>query len=63
MDVFNINPERQLRGILVAPDLARGAQQLLASLGLEFKALSPQRCAEVLRSKKERPLTDFFTER
>jgi RecB family endonuclease NucS len=63
MDVFNVNSERPLRGILVAPDLARGAQQLLASLGLEFKALSPQRCAEVLKSKKERSLTDFFTER
>ena len=60
VDVFTLDSERSVRGILVAPELARGAQQLLASLGLEFKALSPQRCAEILKSKKEKPLTDFF---
>jgi len=60
VDVFTLDSERPVRGILVAPELARGAQQLLASLGLEFKALSPQSCAEILKSKKEKPLTDFF---
>lgn len=60
MDVFAIDPERQVRGILVAPELARGAQRLLASLGIEFKPLSPQKCAEVLKRKRERSLTDFF---
>ena len=60
IDVFKIDSERPVRGILVAPDLARGAQRMLASLGLEFKALSPQKCAEVLKSKTERPLTEFF---
>ncbi len=59
MDVFTIDSERPVRGILVAPELARGAQRMLASLGLEFKALSPQKCAEVLK-KTEKPLTDFF---
>ncbi len=60
VDVFTLDSERPVRGILVAPELARGAQRLLASVGLEFKALSPQRCAETLRSKKEKPLTDYF---
>jgi hypothetical protein len=27
---------------------------------LEFKALSPQRCAEVLKRRKGRALTEFF---
>lgn len=59
MDVFRIDSERSVRGILVAPELSRGAQRMLASLGLEFKALSPQKCAEVLK-KTEKPITDFF---
>jgi RecB family endonuclease NucS len=62
VDVFSADENRKIRGILVAPDLARGAQSLLASLGLEFKALSPQRCAEVLKRSKGRPLTEFFEE-
>lgn len=60
IDVFTVEPSRQVRGILVAPELASGAQRLLASLGLEYKPLSPQKCAEVLKSKREKSLTDFF---
>ena len=60
MDVYISDSTRKVRGILVAPELARGAQKTLASLGLEFKPLSPQRCAEVLKRKKEKSLTDFF---
>lgn len=60
VDVFMVEPGRQVRGILVAPELASGAQRLLASLGLEYKPLSPQKCAEVLKRKRERSLTDFF---
>ena len=33
---------------------------MLATLGLEFKALSPQRCAEALGRGRGRPLTDFL---
>lgn len=61
MDVFNVDSEQQARGILVAPELARGAQSLLASLNLEFRPLSPQKCAEVLKRKKIRSLTEFFS--
>ena len=60
VDFFTAGSEQKVRGILVAPDLARGAQRLLASLGLEFKALSPQRCAETLRKTRGKPLTEFF---
>jgi RecB family endonuclease NucS len=60
MEVFDIDPNRKIRGILVAPKLARGAQSLLASLGLEFKSLSPEKCAEILKQKSETPLTNFF---
>jgi RecB family endonuclease NucS len=51
---------RELRGILVAPRLAKGVQTLLTSLGLEFKALEPKKCAEVLRRSESRKLEDFF---
>jgi RecB family endonuclease NucS len=60
MDVFMVEPGRRVRGILVAPELASGSQRLLASLGLEYKPLSPQKCAEVLKKKREKSLTDFF---
>jgi RecB family endonuclease NucS len=59
VDVFKKGDTRT-RGILVAPELARGAQKILAFLGLEFKALSPQRCAEVLKQKETRSLIDYF---
>lgn len=60
MDVFRDDSERRIRGILVAPELARGAQQMLASLDLEFIVLSPQKCADILKRKRAKQLTDFF---
>jgi RecB family endonuclease NucS len=60
MDVYNPDGKRKIRGIIVAPELAKGAQTLLATLGLEFKTLTPQKCAEVLKRKKGRTLTEFF---
>ncbi len=60
LDVFAVDSGREVRGILVAPELARGAQKTLATLGLEFKALSPQVCAEVLKQRKSRKLIDFL---
>ena len=53
---------REVRGVLVAPRLARGVQRLLATLGLEFKALDPKKCAEVLRGSESRKLAEFFEE-
>jgi RecB family endonuclease NucS len=60
MDVIDLDSNRKVRAILVAPSLAEGAQEVLTSLGYEFKALSPQQCAEVLKQKAGRSITDFF---
>lgn len=60
LDMFRVESDREVRGILIAPELARGAQKTLAALGLEFRALSPQRCAEVLKQRKSRRLVEFL---
>jgi RecB family endonuclease NucS len=60
MDVIHIDTKRKVRAILVAPSLAEGAQKVLASLGYEFKALSPQLCAEILKQKSSKRITEFF---
>jgi len=41
--------DRQIRGILVAPDLSKDVQALLAVNALEFKELCPKKCAEILK--------------
>jgi RecB family endonuclease NucS len=51
---------REVRGILAAPELAKGTQKLLATLGLAFKPLDPRRCAEMLHKAQTRKLADFF---
>jgi len=51
---------RDIRGILVAPKIAKGVQKLLMALGLEFKQLDPKKCAEVLDKRKSRSLEDFY---
>jgi RecB family endonuclease NucS len=60
MDVIHIDTKRKVRAILVAPSLAEGTQKVLASLGYEFKALSPQLCAEILKQKSSKRITEFF---
>lgn len=51
---------RPVRGILVAPSLAKGVQRILETLNLNFKALDPRKCAEILRRSKTRKLAEFF---
>jgi len=51
---------RDVRGILAAPRIAKGVQRLLVSLGLEFKSLDPKRCAEILNRKRARSLEEFY---
>lgn len=60
VDVMQIEKTRRIRAILVAPVLGKGAQKTLASLGYEFKALSPQLCVDVLKKKRSGQITDFF---
>jgi RecB family endonuclease NucS len=60
MNVIDLDQNRRVRGILVAPDLTKGASEQLKRYGFEFKALTPQAAAEVLKQKKGRPLTSYF---
>lgn len=60
VDCIKTIANRELRGVLVAPRLAKGVQTVLTSLGLEFKALEPKKCAEILRRSESRKLADFF---
>lgn len=52
---------REIRGIIVAPNIARGSQKLLTTLGLEYKPLDPRRCAAILQKDQTRKLSDFFS--
>ena len=51
---------REVRAVLVAPSLAKDVQRLLVTLGLEFKALDPKTCAEVLKKSENSKLERFF---
>jgi len=63
VDFIKTVAAREVRGILVAPRLAKGVQKLLATLGLEFKSLDPKKCTEVLRRSETRKLAEFFEEK
>jgi len=60
MGVIDMDEDRPVRAILVAPELAKGAERLLKSYGYEYRQLSPQTCSDVLKEKKGKPLTAFF---
>ncbi len=62
IDAVKSMVNREVRGILVAPNIAKNVQRLLITLGLEFKALNPKRCAETLRRPETRILADFTKE-
>ncbi len=51
---------REVRAVLVAPSLGKDVQRLLSTLGLEYKALDPKVCAEVLRRTENSKLETFF---
>lgn len=51
---------REVRGILVAPNIVKDTQRLLETLGLEFKALNPKKCAEILKKAETRGLEAYF---
>jgi RecB family endonuclease NucS len=52
--------DRELRGVLVAPSLGKDVQTMLETLGLEFKALDPKKCAKVLKKDHNAKLEAFF---
>jgi endonuclease len=51
---------REVRAVLVAPSLAKDVRRMLSTLGLEFKALDPKVCAEVLQKSENAKLETFF---
>jgi RecB family endonuclease NucS len=62
IDAIKVKANRELRGILAAPSLGKDVQRLLATLGLEFKALDPKKCAELLKKAETTKLETFFKE-
>jgi RecB family endonuclease NucS len=62
VDAIRGKADRDVRGILVAPDIARGVQRLLTTLGLDFRVLNPKKCAGILRRSETRKLAEFFKE-
>lgn len=63
IEAIKSKADREVRGVLAAPQIAKDVQRLLITLGLEFKALSPKKCAEILKKTETRKLETFFTER
>jgi RecB family endonuclease NucS len=51
---------REVRAVLAAPSLGKDVQRLLVTLGLEYKALDPKVCAEVLKKTETSKLERFF---
>ncbi len=60
IDAIKSKSDRKLRGVLVAPSLGKDVQRLLVTLGLEFKALDPKKCAKVLKKTENAKLETFF---
>jgi len=60
VDAIKSKVNHKVRGILVAPNIARGVQRLLATLELDFKALDPKKCGRILKRSKTRKLETFF---
>ena len=51
---------RDIRGILVAPNIGKGVQKILATLNLEFIALDPKKCSDILKKPENAKLEHFF---
>ena len=60
VDAIRNLTNREVRGVLAAPNLAKGVQRLLETLGLDFKSLDPKKCAKVLSKPESRRLAEFF---
>jgi RecB family endonuclease NucS len=54
---------REVRAVLVAPSLGKDVQRMLVTLGLEYKALYPKVCAEVLKKTGNAKLETFFKQK
>ncbi len=54
---------REVRAVLAAPSLGKDVQRLMVTLGLEYKALDPKVCAEVLKKTENSKLESFFNQK
>jgi len=61
LDTLRKRINRPIRGLVVAPELRKSAQPLLASLKLEFVRLAPEKCFKVLKSQKDAKLSQFLS--
>jgi hypothetical protein len=62
IEAIRSRADRAVRGILVAPNIAKDVQRILTTLGLEFRYLDPRKCAEVLSRAETKKLAEFFNE-
>ena len=62
MNALGSKSDRELRGVLVAPSIKKDVQRLLITLGLEFKALDPKKCAKLLSKNQNVKLETYFRE-
>jgi RecB family endonuclease NucS len=60
VDALRTRTKREVRGVLVAPGIAKGVQKTLVTLGLEYKHLDPRKCAEILTKSATKRLAEFF---
>jgi len=60
IEAIKSRTNREVRGILVAPNIARDVQRLLETLKLEFKPLNPKKCTEILKKVETKRLETFF---
>ena len=60
IEAIKSKADREVRGILAAPNIAKDVHRLLATLGLEFRTLDPKKCAEILRRSETRRLAEFL---
>ena len=52
--------DREVRGVLAAPDVAKDVRRTLETAKLEFIQLDPKKCAEILQRAETRKLAEFF---
>lgn len=52
--------DREVRGVLAAPDVAKDVRRALEIAKLEFIHVDPKKCAEVLRRAETKKLAEFF---
>ncbi|MCL1977824.1 MAG: endonuclease NucS [Candidatus Bathyarchaeota archaeon] len=57
---IKLKADRQIRGVLVAPNLGKDVQATLATMGLEFKELDPKKCAEILKKSGPTSKLELF---